>query len=78
MAHGDPLEHGDLISDLISIQNPSALFFLPVHRNEYIIPRVNHHVLSAGHQPLIDDLRGIIPPGVDVHAFLHHRVGARP
>lgn len=31
-------------------------------------------MLSASHEPLIDNLRSIIPPGVDMNAFFHHRV----
>lgn len=37
-----------------------------------------HHMFSSSHQPLIDNFGGIIPSGVDVYAFLHDRVGARP
>lgn len=35
---------------------------------------VAHHVLATGHQPLVDDLGGIVAPSVDVHALLDDRV----
>jgi hypothetical protein len=35
---------------------------------------VAHHVLTASHQALVDDLGGIVASGVDVHALLDDRV----
>lgn len=37
---------------------------------------VSDHMLPAGHQPLIDDLRSIVPAGVDMYTFFDHTVGA--
>lgn len=39
---------------------------------------VPHHVLPPGHEPLVDDLGGIVAARVDVHAFFHHAVGPSP
>ena len=33
-------------------------------------------MLSAGHQPLVDDLRSIVPAGIDMYTFFDHAVGA--
>jgi len=37
---------------------------------------VADHVLSPGHQSLVNDLGCIVSSSVDVDAFLDHRVGA--
>ena len=35
---------------------------------------VAHHVLTASHEALVDDLRGIVAAGIDVYALFHYRV----
>lgn len=34
----------------------------------------HYHMLSAGHEPLVDHLGGVIAPRVNVNALLDHRV----
>ena len=38
---------------------------------------VPDHVLSSGHEPLVDDLGSIVSPCVDVHTLFDHRVASR-
>jgi hypothetical protein len=64
MSHRDLLQHCDLVSHLIGVRSCHVDIFR------------SYHVLSPGHQPLVDDLCRIISPRVDVHAFFHHGVGA--
>lgn len=37
---------------------------------------ISDHMLPAGHQSLVDDLRSIVPAGVNVYTFFDHTVGA--
>lgn len=68
MPHGDFLKHRDLIANLristVKEPYPNA----PPQRN------ATYHMLPPSHEPLVYDLRSIVSTGVDVYAFLYHRV----
>lgn len=69
MAQRHLLQYRDLIADLyISEEVSHALISRSCGSPS------THHMLSPGHETLVDDLRRIIATGIDVHTFLHNRV----
>ena len=77
VAHRDLSQHGDLVANLRPCLLATGV--LPPSRAPHAsIPcacSLSYHVFPARHEPLIDHLGGIVPPGVDVDAFLDDRVG---
>ena len=73
MAHGDSLKHRDLISDL-----DAGLLSAWIAMQKQCWWAGCYHVLSPSHQPFVNHFGRIIPTGVNVHTFLHHRIGASP
>lgn len=78
MTHRHPLQHCDLIPNLQSsglsepIPSASSPNLNLVNKS---VAR-NYHVFATRHQPLIDNLGRIVPARIDVHTFLHDRIGA--
>lgn len=67
VAHGDSLQHCNLISDLESISLAS----------DFCLSRWTNHVFSTSHKPLVDHLCSIVSPSVNVYALFDHRVTTR-
>lgn len=85
MSHRDSFEDGNLISNLSEGRDAvSDRFNQGTIRDGRSLAtqrfrvRESHHMFPSSHQPLIDNLCGIISPAVDVYAFLYDRVGTRP
>lgn len=85
VSHRDSFEDGNLISNLSEGRDAvSGLFNQGTYEMDDPLPRrdfgvrESHHMFPSSHQPLIDNFCGIIPPAVDVYAFLYDRVGTRP
>ena len=68
MAHRNPLQDCDLISNLS--QPLSASDSRRAHGSNSGL----YHMLPARHHSLVDDFGGIVSTGVYVHTLLHHRV----
>jgi hypothetical protein len=66
MTHRYSLKHSDLVSDLALCQpyRPSVAQYQA------------DHMFPACHEPLVDDLRGIVSSCINVHALLDYRVAA--
>lgn len=77
MAHRDLLKYSDLITDLHEGEAERLALHDRLAR-EGRRPRarqggclIAHHVFPSGHQPLVDDLGGVVPPCIDVYTFFN-------
>jgi hypothetical protein len=86
MAHRHPFKDCNLIPDLGKLPQSA----LPLQISESTTPSSTsdtsfgpqfpedaHHMFSPSHQPLVDHFSSIIPPGVNVDAFLYNGVTSR-
>ena len=85
MTHGHPFKDRNLIPDLgklpVSFAPPNLKTHYPSSTSDTSFgpqfPEDAHHMFSPSHQPLVDHFSSVIPPGVDVDAFLYNGVTSR-
>ena len=65
MTHRDPFEHCYLVSHLGKLYQS---------RTGHQFDLKTDHMFASGHKSLVDDLRGVISPCVNVNTLFHHRV----
>jgi len=76
MTHRNLLQHSNLISNLVQTNKRKSIRRSP-GREKTVRDGWPYHVLSSNHEPLVNNLRSIIPPCVDVDALFHDTVAPR-
>ena len=78
MTHRNLLQHSNLISNLARRKKIKLIRRSPRQgRKKLFVIGGPYHVLSPSHESLVNDLRSIVPPCVDVDALFHDTVAPR-